>query len=41
MFQFMLELMFNSSGIVDMEFIPEGATVSKNCYKETLRLLCN
>jgi hypothetical protein len=37
----MLELFFGSSGIVHMEFIPEGSTVSKHCYKEILRRLCN
>jgi hypothetical protein len=37
----MLEkLFFNSSGIVHMEFIPEGATVNKHCYKEILPHLC-
>jgi hypothetical protein len=29
----MLELFLDSSGIVHMEFIPEGATVNKHCYK--------
>jgi hypothetical protein len=35
----MLELFFDSSGIVHMEFIPEGATVSKHRYEEILRCL--
>jgi hypothetical protein len=35
------ELLFNSSGTVHMEFIPEGATVNKHCYKEILRCLCS
>jgi hypothetical protein len=30
----MLELFFDSSGIVYMEFIPEGVTVNKHRYKE-------
>jgi histone-lysine N-methyltransferase SETMAR len=37
----MLELFFNSLGIVHMEFIQEGATVNKHRYKEILRHLCN
>jgi hypothetical protein len=37
----MLELFFNSSGIVHMEFIPEGATVNKHNYKEILHHLYN
>jgi hypothetical protein len=37
----MLELFFNSSGIVHMEFIPEGVTVNKRRYKEILRCLQN
>jgi hypothetical protein len=37
----MLELFFSSSGIVHMEFIPEGATVNKHRYKEILRCLHN
>jgi hypothetical protein len=37
----MLELFFNSSGIVHMEFIPVGATVNKHHYKEILHRLCN
>ncbi|KAJ4451915.1 hypothetical protein ANN_03393 [Periplaneta americana] len=32
----MLELFFDSNGIVHMEFIPEGATVNKTRYKEIL-----
>ncbi|KAJ4442216.1 hypothetical protein ANN_12082 [Periplaneta americana] len=32
----MLELFFDSNGIVNMEFIPEGATVNKTRYKEIL-----
>jgi hypothetical protein len=32
-----LELFFDSSGIVHMEFIPEGVTVNKYLYKEILR----
>jgi hypothetical protein len=36
----LLELFFDSSGIVHMEFIP-GATVNKHPYKEILRHLCN
>jgi hypothetical protein len=35
----MLELFFDSSGIVYIEFIPEGATVNKHRYKEILRRL--
>jgi hypothetical protein len=35
----MLELFFDSSGIVHMDFIPEGATVSKHRYKKILRRL--
>ena len=31
----MLELFFDSNGIVHIEFIP-GATVNKTCYKEIL-----
>jgi hypothetical protein len=37
----MLELFFDSSGIVHMEFIPEGATVNKHRYQEILRRLRN
>jgi histone-lysine N-methyltransferase SETMAR len=37
----MLELFFDSSGIVHVEFIPEGVTVNKHCYKEILRRLRN
>jgi hypothetical protein len=37
----MLELFFDSSGIIHMEFIPGGATVNKHRYKEILRLLCS
>jgi hypothetical protein len=37
----MLELFFDSSGIVHMEFIPEGMTVNKHRYKEVLRRLRN
>jgi hypothetical protein len=33
----MLELFFDSSGIVHMEFIPEGAIVNKHHYKEIFR----
>jgi hypothetical protein len=36
----MLELLFNSSGIVHMKFIP-GVTVNKHRYKEILHHLCN
>jgi hypothetical protein len=36
-----IELFFDSSGIVPMEFIPEGATINKHCYKEILCLLCS
>jgi histone-lysine N-methyltransferase SETMAR len=36
----MLELFFDPSGIVHMEFIPEGVTVNKHSYK-ILRCLCN
>lgn len=35
----MLELFFDSLGIVHMEFIPQGATVNKTRYKEILRRL--
>jgi hypothetical protein len=35
----MLERFFDSSGIVYIEFIPEGATVNKHRYKEILRRL--
>jgi hypothetical protein len=37
----MLEVFFDSSGTVHMEFIPEGATVNKYHYKEFLHRLCN
>jgi hypothetical protein len=37
----MLELLFDSTGIVHMEFIPEGATVNKHSYKEILCRPCN
>jgi histone-lysine N-methyltransferase SETMAR len=37
----MLELLFDSSAIVHMEFIPEGVTVNKHYYKEILRHLRN
>jgi hypothetical protein len=37
----MLELFFNSSGIVHMEFIPEGATVDKHRYNDILSRLHN
>jgi hypothetical protein len=37
----MLQLFFNSPGTVHMEFISEGATVNKHCYKKILRHLCN
>jgi hypothetical protein len=33
----MVELFFDSSGIVHVEFIPEGATVNKHRYEEILR----
>jgi hypothetical protein len=36
-----LELFFNSSGNIHMEFIPEVATVNKHHYKELLRCLCS
>jgi hypothetical protein len=39
--QVILELFFDSSGIVHVEFIPEGATVNKHRYKEILRRLRN
>jgi hypothetical protein len=32
---------FDSSGIFHMDFIPEGMTVNKHCYKEILHCLCN
>jgi hypothetical protein len=32
----MFELLFSSSGIVQMEFVPGGATVNKHRYKEIL-----
>jgi hypothetical protein len=37
----LLELLFDSSGIVHMEFIPEGAPVNKHRYKEIHRRLRN
>jgi hypothetical protein len=37
----MLELFFDSFGIVHLEFIPEGATGNKHCYKKILCRLCN
>jgi hypothetical protein len=37
----MLELFFDSSGTVHVEFIPEGATVNKHHYKQILRHPCN
>jgi histone-lysine N-methyltransferase SETMAR len=37
----MLQLFFDSSGIVHMEFIPEEVTVNKHCYKEILHRLLN
>jgi hypothetical protein len=37
----MFELFFDSSGIVCMEFIPEGAIVNKHCYKKILHRLLN
>jgi hypothetical protein len=37
----MLELIFDSSGIVLVEFFTEGVTVNKHCYKEILHHLCN
>jgi hypothetical protein len=36
-----LELLFDSSGIVHMESIPEEATLNKHCYKEILHCLRN
>jgi hypothetical protein len=36
----MLELLFKSFGIVHTEFIPEGATANKQCYK-IIHRLCN
>ena len=39
--QVMLELFFDSNGIVHMEFIPDGATVNKTRYKEILGCLHN
>jgi hypothetical protein len=37
----MLELFFDSSGIVHMELIPEGATINTHSYKVILYHLCN
>jgi histone-lysine N-methyltransferase SETMAR len=37
----MLELFFDSSGIVHMEVIPEGATVNNHRYKKILHRLCS
>jgi histone-lysine N-methyltransferase SETMAR len=37
----MLELFFDSSGIVHMEFIAEGVTVNKHHCKEVHRCLCS
>jgi hypothetical protein len=37
----MVELFFHSSGIVLMEFIPEGVTIYKHPYKKILHRLCN
>jgi hypothetical protein len=37
----MLELFFDSTGIVHTEFIPEGATVNKHRYKEIFHCLRN
>jgi hypothetical protein len=37
----MLELFFESSGIVHMESILEETAVNKHRYKEILRYLCN
>jgi hypothetical protein len=37
----LLERFLDSSEIVHMEFIPEGATVSKHHCKEILRCLCS
>jgi hypothetical protein len=37
----MLELFFDSSGIVHMEFIPKEVTVNKHRYQEILHHLCN
>jgi hypothetical protein len=37
----MLQLFFDSSGTVHMEFIPEEATVNKHHYKQILRRPCN
>jgi hypothetical protein len=30
----LLELFFDFSGIVHMEFVPGGAAVNKHCYRE-------
>jgi hypothetical protein len=37
----LLKLFFDSSGIVHMDFIPDGATVNKHHYNEILRHLHN
>jgi hypothetical protein len=37
----MLELFFDSSGSVHREFMLEGVTVNKHCYKEIFCHLCN
>jgi hypothetical protein len=36
----MLELFIDSSGIVLMEFIPEGATINKHFYKDIIHQPC-
>jgi hypothetical protein len=36
----MLQLSFDLSGIIHVEFIPEGATASKHRYTEILRRPC-
>jgi hypothetical protein len=35
----MLAMFFDPSGIVHMEFLPDGSTVNKHLYKEILRRL--
>ena len=34
----MLEIFFDSSGIVHLEFVPQGASVNKNLHKDILRV---
>jgi hypothetical protein len=34
-----LELFLDSSTVDHMEFVPDGATVNKHCFREILRLL--